>query len=131
MTTPTSPFSRRRNLFQRLDYRSPLTILGAITVAMGFYAGGHFMQIGLFLACGMSLSMLILLSKSPEFVKEWAFQHPLISDLVLSSLATVLVSGFFGQGLTLGIAAVVTALILSVTIPLVTKYKPLAPGSTN
>lgn len=79
------------------------------------------MKMGLFLGCAIALGILLILKKSPDFVQEWCHEHPTIADIVLSSAATILVSGFFGAGLTLGIGAVSSAVILSWAIPSMTK----------
>ena len=105
---------------KKVDWKSPIVWMTITTLVLGFYAGGHFMKIGLFLGSAMSLSILILLSKCPMIVKTWAADHPLAADAILSSLATMFVSGFFGTGLTLGIAAVSCGVILSWAIPAIT-----------
>ena len=129
--TTTNIYEESSALIKKTDWFSPVTIMTLATIGLGFFAGGHFMKIGLFLACGMSLSILILLKKSPWFVKEWCYYHPLAADLILSSLATWGVAAFFGQGLTLGISAITTAVILSWGIPAATKGAILEDEETR
>ena len=107
--------------FKEVSWGSPKVILILITVGMGIYAGGHFMKIGIFLGAAMALAIVILLAKSPGWIQARAFAHPFTADIVLSSLATMFVSGFFGTGLALGIAAVTCGLFLSWAIPPTTR----------
>ena len=129
--TTTNIYEESAALAKKTNWFSPVTIMTLATIGFGFFAGGHFMQIGLFLACGMSLGILILLSKAPWPVKEWCYYHPLAADITLSTLATWGVAAFFGQGLTLGIAAVTTAVILSWGIPASTKVVALDNEETG
>lgn len=110
---------------KEIDWKGPIAILTLGVIALGIYAGGHFMKVGLFLGCAMSLGILILISKTPQSVQRWMHKHSFISDLVLSALATLSVSTLFGTGLTLGIGAVSTAVILSWAIPAVTESAAL------
>tara|TARA_R110002074_G_scaffold402324_1_gene606945 strand:- start:3101 stop:3367 length:267 start_codon:yes stop_codon:yes gene_type:complete len=61
----------------------------------------------------MSVCILWLLEKSPYFIQYLVSKFPFAADLMLSSLVVVMFGGYFGSGLTLGIGAICTAIILS------------------
>ena len=118
-----SALTEAGHLAKKTDWGSPVAILTVAAIALGFYAGGHHMKTGLFLGVGASLGVLILLVKCPLILIEICDAHPLMADIILSGLATWFINAYFGQGLTLGISAITTALILSWGIPSLTKRK--------
>lgn len=114
---------------KKVDWKGPVAILTIGVILLGIYAGGHYMKMGLFLGCAMSLGILILIGKSPISAQKWMHRHALLSDLVFSAFVTLSVSALFGSGLTLGIGAISSAVILSWAIPAVTE--PAVLGVTR
>jgi len=108
---------------KRVQWSAPSVILTLITIGMGIYTGGHFMKMGIFLGCAMALSAIVLLAKAPGFIQNWVYGHPFGADVILSGLATMMVAGFVGTGLTLGIGAVTCGLFLSWAIPATVRFR--------
>ncbi|RMH16247.1 MAG: hypothetical protein D6698_09990 [Gammaproteobacteria bacterium] len=92
-------------------------LLVLVTIATGLFAGGIYVRMGLFVGMAMTLSIIVLLNKMPLFLRRRVVNHPFASDLVLSSLATATVGSYLGGGLTLGVAAIVCAVALSLFLP--------------
>ena len=102
---------------RKADYNNPRNILILIAVIIVPFVAGHYLYTGFILGLIMAISMLWLLEKSPVFVKDLIFTYPLASDLILSFLAVFLIGGYFGTGLTLGLGAAFSTVILSWALP--------------
>lgn len=109
-------FDRLTVLYKKItdaDWSNPKNILILIACVILPFVAWYYISTGLVLGLCMSISILWLLEKSPVFIKELVVEHPLAADLILSSFALVSVGGFFGTGLTLGLGAVFSTIILS------------------
>ena len=106
-----------------IDWTSPLPYIAMVTVGLGFYAGGHFMKIGIFLGFALALGLLVLLHKSPKRVRRLCLKHPFIADVTLTTFGVMLSGGLFGTGLTLCVAFATCAVVLSFSIPSVAAGK--------
>lgn len=109
-------FDRLTVLYKKItdaDWDNPKNILVLIACVILPFVAWYYISTGLVLGLCMSISILWLLEKSPVFIKELVVEHPLAADLLLSSFALVSIGGFFGTGLTLGLGAVFSTIILS------------------
>lgn len=109
-------FDRLTVLYKKItdaDWNNPKNILILIACVILPFVAWYYISTGLVLGLCMSISILWLLEKSPVFIKELVVEHPLAADLILSSFALVSIGGFFGTGLTLGLGAVFSTIILS------------------
>jgi len=107
----------------KADYNNPRNILILLSFIILPFVAGHYLYTGLILGLIMSISMLWLLEKSPMFIKDLILEYPLAADLILSFLAVVLIGGYFGAGLTLGLGAAFTTVILSWALPVFAERK--------
>lgn len=99
--------------FQTTDWSNPKnTLLLVACVAFPFVAW-YYISTGFVIGLLMSVCILWLLEKSPYFIQYLVSKFPFAADLMLSSLVVVMFGGYFGSGLTLGIGAICTAIILS------------------
>lgn len=103
----------------KLDWTNPKNVIALIAVLILPFAASYYILSGLALGLILSFAILVLLDKSPEYIKQLVKNYPLASDIILSSFAVYTFGGFFGKGLTLGIGAVFCAAFLSLTIPYV------------
>lgn len=109
-------FDRLTVLYKKItdaDWNNPKNILILIACVILPFVAWYYISTGLVLGLCMSISILWLLEKSPVFIKELVVEHPLAADVILSSFALVSIGGFFGTGLTLGLGAVFSTIILS------------------
>jgi hypothetical protein len=109
-------FDRLTILYKKItdaNWDDPKNILILIACVVLPFVAWYYISTGLVLGLCMSISILWLLEKSPVFIKELVVEHPLAADLLLSSFALVSIGGFFGTGLTLGLGAVFSTIILS------------------
>lgn len=109
-------FKRLTDMYKKItdaDWSNPKNILILISCVILPFVAWHYISTGLILGLCMSISILWLLEKSPVFIKQLVVDHPLAADLLLSSFALVSIGGFFGTGLTLGLGAVFSTIILS------------------
>lgn len=120
-------FKRVNALYKKItnaNWDDPKNILILIACVILPFVAWYYISTGFVLGLLMSISILWLLEKSPEFVKELVCEYPLAADLILSTLALTSVGGFFGTGLTLGLGAVFATVILSWALPaFVEKFK--------
>lgn len=105
------------NKIQQLDWRNPLPwmVMGCLII-IPFVAKVYVMS-GLLLGLLMCISVIFLVNKSPNYVKHLIQSHPLLADLVLTVGITFTVGNIFGNGLILGIGAVFTGVLVSVSLP--------------
>jgi hypothetical protein len=99
--------------FNNVDWSSPKNVLIALACILLPFIAWYYISTGFIVGLLMSVSILWLLEKSPYFIKYLVSKFPFAADLILSSLVVAMFGGFFGSGLTLGIGAVFTAIILS------------------
>lgn len=101
-----------------------IRIAGIIAFLLAFWLGLVGIT-GIFLGMLMFISTMFLLDKAPQIIKSFLIKHAFISDIALTSLVTWAVSGLFGTGLTLGIAAVACGIFLSIGLKLMQKEIPV------
>lgn len=111
---------------QNLDWSSPSVIIGALSLGLLPFVARYYVFTGLFLGLILALSVLWPLEKAPNSLKQLVLKYPLTADLVLSTLATILLGGYFGSGLVLGIAATFCGVVLSYLIPMIKLKEPVA-----
>lgn len=111
---------------QNLDWSSPSVIIGALSLGLLPFVARYYVFTGLFLGLLLALSVLWPLEKAPNSLKQLVLKYPLTADLVLSTLATILLGGYFGSGLVLGIAATFCGVVLSYLIPMIKLKEPVA-----
>jgi len=101
------------NKFQNADWTNPKnTLLLVAAIAFPFVAW-YFISTGFVIGLLMSICILWLLEKSPYIIKLLVSKFPFTADLALSGAVVYMFGGYFGSGLTLGIGAICTAIILS------------------
>jgi hypothetical protein len=112
------------NWLKNLDWKSPSVIIAALCIGLLPFVARYYVFTGLFMGLILALSVLWPLEKAPEGMKRVVVAHPLAADLILSTLATVLIGSYFGSGLILGIAATFCGVVLSYLLPMI-KLKPV------
>lgn len=118
----TKQFSQRFIKFVKkiinADYSNPKNILLLIAAIIMPFAAWHYISTGMVLGLLKAISILFILDKSPDFIKDLVADHPLLADLILTFLMVVMIGGYFGTGLTLGLGAAFAMIILSWALPL-------------
>lgn len=99
--------------FSSLDWKNPRIILTTIVLVVLPFVAKYYVMAGLLLGLLLSVMVLWLLDKGPLFLRRMCVKYPFFADILLSSLVVTSIGTFFGSGLTLGLGAVFTALILS------------------
>lgn len=112
---------------QNLDWTSPSVIITALSIGLLPFVARYYVFTGLFLGLILALSVLWPLEKAPNYIKKVIIKYPLSADLVLSTLATITIGGYFGSGLVLGIAAIFCGVVLSYVIPMIKLNKETVP----
>lgn len=112
------------NWLKNLDWKSPSVIIAALCIGLLPFVARYYVFTGLFMGLILALSVLWPLEKAPEGMKRLVVSHPLAADLILSTLATVLIGSYFGSGLILGIAATFCGVVLSYLLPMI-KLNPV------
>lgn len=103
---------------QKLDWTNPLPWMVTATLVIIPLVAKVYVMSGMLLGLLMCISVTLLINKSPEVVRKFIVNYPLLSDLALTAGVTLSVGSIFGSGLILGIGAVFTGVLLSVTLPL-------------
>lgn len=99
--------------FRKTDWANPKnTLILVALIALPFVAW-YYVSTGFVIGLLMSICILWLLEKSPVVLKHLVARFPFAADVILSSTVVFMFGSYFGSGLTLGIAAVCTAVILS------------------
>lgn len=108
-----------------LDWSSPKVILSAIALGIVPFVATYFVLTGMVIAMCLAISILFMVEKFPQPVKDWIHAHPLISDATLSAISVFGISTFFGSGagLTLALGFIFLDVILAVTLPFATQPK--------
>ena len=109
------------NSIKNLDWNDPNVILAAICCVIFPFTAWYYVSTGLVIGLLMTISILWGLEKSPVFLKELMFEHPLLTDMILSALAVMTIGGYFGTGLALGLGAIFTGVLLSWAIPVMAR----------
>lgn len=99
--------------FSTTDWTNPKNTLILVTLIAFPFVAWYYISTGFVIGLLMSVCILWLLEKSPYFIQYLVSKFPFAADLMLSSLVVVMFGGYFGSGLTLGISAICTAIILS------------------
>lgn len=99
--------------FKKINWSNPKNPLILIAVIITPFVAWYYVSTGFVIGLLMAVSILWLLEKSPYCFKYLVASFPLTSDILLSTALIVMFGSYFGSGLTLGIAAVCTAIILS------------------
>jgi len=103
-----------------LDYSKPRVILSCIAVAILPFTASYILLPAAIIGILLSVSVLFLIEKLPNRLKKVIHDNPLVSDLVISGLATAGLGTFLGTGLVLGLGFIITDVILSVCLPYAT-----------
>lgn len=110
-------FTKLFDSIKNANWKNPRNILLAVSFLILPFVAGHYLYTGLILGLIMSVSVLWLLEKAPNSIKNLIIKYPLASDLILSSFAVMVIGGYFGSGLTLGLGAAFATVILSWALP--------------
>ena len=106
-----------KDYYKKVNFKDPIVQILIALVLIAPFAVAIYLKIGVVLGLLMSLSILILYSKLPKFLLKFLRKVPLLSDLLMTVALTVSVSTFYGEGLTLAIAAISCDLILAYASP--------------
>lgn len=106
-------FKNAKTKMDNTDWSNPKNALLLLLCIILPFVAWYYISTGFVIGLLMSVSILWLLEKSPYFIKYLVSKFPFVADLVLSSLVIIMFGGYFGSGLTLGIGAICTAIILS------------------
>jgi hypothetical protein len=124
MSTKNDTFNKLINtlssIFKKIvnaNWNKPKNILLLIAALVAPFAAWQYVATGLVLGLLKALSILFVLDKSPDFIKDLVVKYPLFADVFLTGLTLVVIGGYFGAGLTLGIGAAFAMLILSWALP--------------
>lgn len=101
------------NKIKSADYTNPRITLTAIGLVILPFVAWYYISTGFVLGLMLSISILYLVEKSPDFIKQLISEYPLAADIILSTLAVVSIGGYFGSGLVLGLGAVFSTVFLS------------------
>lgn len=99
--------------FLDVDWGNPKNILIALAAIIMPFVAWYYVSTAFVIGLLMAVSILWLLDKSPKLVKRLVAKYPLFADIALSTTVVVMFGSYFGSGLTLGLGAVFTAVILS------------------
>jgi hypothetical protein len=102
---------------KKLDWNNPKVLVAAFGIIVFPFVAHYYAMTGILVGTLLALSVLWLLEKSPETIRSIVKKYPLMADIILSTLAVLLLGGYFGSGLTLGIGAIICGLILSACLP--------------
>jgi hypothetical protein len=108
-----STIGKAHRKFSTTDWANPKNTLILVALIAFPFVAWYYISTGFVIGLLMSVCILWLLEKSPYFVKYLVSRFPFAADLTLSTLVVVMFGGYFGSGLTLGIGAICTAIILS------------------
>lgn len=100
-----------------VDYSRPKNFLILIGAIMFPFTAWHYVSTGLVLGLLKAISILFLLDKAPNFIKDIVADYPLAADIILTTTVLVMIGGYFGSGLTLGLGAAFAMIILSWALP--------------
>ncbi len=105
------------NRMKNLDWGNPRIILIACAVVIFPFAAWYYISTGLVLGLLKAISILWILEKSPMYIKELVVEYPMASDIILNLLMLMLIGGYFGAGLTLGLGAIFSMVFISWALP--------------
>lgn len=100
-----------------LDWGNPRIILIACAIVIFPFAAWYYLSTGLMLGLLKAISILWILEKSPMYIKELVVEYPMASDIILNLLMLMLIGGYFGAGLTLGLGAIFSMVFISWALP--------------
>ena len=112
------------------DYSKPKNFLLLIAALVLHFTAWHYVSTGLVLGLLKAIGILFFLDKSPTFIKDLVAKYPLAADLILTSLMLVVIGGYFGAGLTLGLGAAFAMIILSWALPIFAEEHRKTQGET-
>ena len=98
---------------KKLNWSNPRIIITVVGLCVLPFVAKHYVSTGLLLGVLLAMIVLWLIEKAPPWMRRLIHKYPLAADLLLSTLAVMLVGSYFGSGLILGLGAVFCALILS------------------
>lgn len=102
---------------KNLDWGNPRIILIACAIVIFPFAAWYYLSTGLMLGLLKAISILWILEKSPMYIKELVVEYPMASDIILNLLMLMLIGGYFGAGLTLGLGAIFSMVFISWALP--------------
>jgi hypothetical protein len=103
----------------KLNINVAIYVISGLLILYCLLLGSMFVTTGAILGTLMAMSIMFIVIKLPNFFKKIVKKYILISDIVLSSIATYLAGGLFGGGLILGIGAMFCAVTLSIGLKLI------------
>lgn len=102
---------------KNLDWGNPRIILITCLIVIFPFAAWYYLSTGLILGLLKAISILWILEKSPMYIKELVVEYPMASDIILNLLMLMLIGGYFGAGLTLGLGAIFSMVFISWALP--------------
>ena len=102
---------------KNLDWGNPRIILIACAIVIFPFVAWYYVSTGLILGLLKAISILWILEKSPMYIKELVVEYPMASDIILNLLMLMLIGGYFGAGLTLGLGAIFSMVFISWALP--------------
>lgn len=103
-----------------LDYSNPVVFLTAIALGILPFILKYLVLTGLLIGLCLAISIILLVQRSPKFVRDLIDKHPLISDLLLTTVAVGGIGSYLGSGLTLALGFIFCDIILSLTLHSIT-----------
>lgn len=113
-------FEKIVNIYKKIkaqDWDNPRIILVAIAIVVFPFVAWYYISTGLMLGLLKAISILWIIEKAPMYIKEIIVEYPLISDIVLNLAMLMLIGGYFGSGLTLGLGAIFSMVFISWALP--------------
>jgi uncharacterized membrane protein len=102
---------------RKQEWDNPRVILITIAIVIFPFVAWYYISTGLMLGLLKAISILWIIEKAPLYIKELIVQYPLISDIALNLAMLMLIGGYFGAGLTLGLGAIFSMVFISWSLP--------------
>lgn len=121
----TNILTKIKSLFVKilsLDFRNPAVFLTAIALGILPFILKYLVLTGLLIGLCLAISIILLVQRSPLWLKKLIHKYPLVSDLVLSTIAVAGIGSYLGSGLTLGLGFIFCDIILSLTLHTIVNY---------
>lgn len=120
--------SKLQQAFQwvmNLDWKDPKVILSAVAVVILPFIAKYLVLTAIVIALCLGISMLFVVEKLPQPLKNWIHAHPLLADLSIGFIAVLSISTFFTSGLTLALGMIFLDVLLALTLPYATAPRML------
>lgn len=122
---PSKILTKLKKLFAnllKLDFSNPAVFLTAIALCIIPFILKYLVLTGLLIGLCLAISIILLVQRSPLWLKKLINKYPLVSDLTLSTVAVAGIGSYLGSGLTLGLGFIFCDIILSLTLHSITDY---------